>query len=222
MIDYTVLGISIVIFIFYLMTILLSIDIKKRLNKDAGVSFIYLIIAVLFLAIRRIQQIFVQSDIMKSIPYFADFITLIFAALLFMAVFHFHKSIKAVGKKSSSEENRSKPLGIKLLLGGLALLILINLLSRFGIISLVNIQPDLLSMMTVLFVATEIGVRSVLSGAGGRKKLGKAGWFGTIVVILLFLMLMAGWVGITFPNMELAKGGVEIALLFFVFIEVIK
>ena len=220
MIDYTVLGISIVIFIFYLMTILLSIDIKKRLNKDAGVSFIYLIIAVLFLAIRRIQQIFVQSDIMKSIPYFADFITLIFAALLFMAVFHFHKSIKAVGRKSS-EESKSKPLGIKLLLGGLALLILINLLSRFGIISLVNIQPDLLSMMTVLFVATEIGVRSALSGAG-RKKLGKAGWFGTIVVILLFLMLMAGWVGVTFPNMELAKGGIEIALLFFVFAEIIK
>lgn len=220
MIDYTVLGISIVIFIFYLMTILLSIDIKKRLNKDAGVSFIYLIIAVLFLAIRRIQQIFVQSDIMKSIPYFADFITLIFAALLFMAVFHFHKSIKAVGRKSS-EESKSKPLGIKLLLGGLALLILINLLSRFGIISLVNIQPDLLSMMTVLFVATEIGVRSVLSGAG-KRKLGKAGWFGTIVVILLFLMLMAGWVGVTFPNMELAKGGIEIALLFFVFIEVIN
>lgn len=216
-----IVGISIVIFIFYLMTILLSIDIKKRLNKDAGVSFIYLIIAVLFLAIRRIQQIFVQSDIMKSIPYFADFITLIFAALLFMAVFHFHKSIKAVGRKSS-EESKSKPLGIKLLLGGLALLILINLLSRFGIISLVNIQPDLLSMITVLFVATEIGVRSVLSGAGGRKKLGKAGWFGTIVVILLFLMLMAGWVGITFPNMELAKGGIEIALLFFVFAEIIK
>ena len=157
---------------------------------------------------------------MKSIPYFADFITLIFAALLFMAVFHFHKSIKAVGRKSS-EESKSKPLGIKLLLGGLALLILINLLSRFGIISLVNIQPDLLSMMTVLFVATEIGVRSALSGAG-RKKLGKAGWFGTIVVILLFLMLMAGWVGITFPNMELAKGGIEIALLFFVFAEIIK
>ena len=138
-----------------------------------------------------------------------------------MAVFHFHKSIKAVGRKSS-EESKSKPLGIKLLLGGLALLILINLLSRFGIISLVNIQPDLLSMITVLFVATEIGVRSVLSGAGGRKKLGKAGWFGTIVVILLFLMLMAGWVGITFPNMELAKGGIEIALLFFVFAEIIK
>ena len=219
MVDYTVLGISIVIFIFYLMTILLSIDIKKRLNKDAGVSFIYLIIAVLFLAIRRIQQIFVQSDIMKSIPYFADFITLIFAALLFMAVFHFHKSIKAVGRKSS-EESKSKPLGIKLLLGGLALLILINLLSRFGIISLVNIQPDLLSMITVLFVATEIGVRSVITG--GKKKLGKGGWFGTIVVILLFLMLMAGWVGITFPNMELAKGGIEIALLFFVFAEIIK
>ena len=35
-------------------------------------------------------------------------------------------------------------------------------------------------------------------------------------------MLMAGWVGITFPNMELAKGGIEIALLFFVFAEIIK
>jgi hypothetical protein len=220
MIDYMVVGISIVIFIFYLMTIFMSIEIKKSLNKEAGTAFVYFIIAILFLALRRIAQIFLEADIISLVPYFSDYVTLVFAILFFLAVFHFHKSIKAVGRKSSAGAS-SKPLGIKLLLGGLALLIAINLLSRFGILSLVNIQPDLLSMMTVLFVATEIGVRSVLSGAG-KRKLGKAGWFGTIVVVLLFLMLMAGWVGITFPNMELIKGGVEIALLFFVFIEIIN
>lgn len=220
MIDYIIVGISVVIFIFYLMTILMSFEIRRSLNKEAGTAFTYIIIAVLFLITRRVAQIFLEADIVSLIPYFTDYVTLIFSILFFIAIFHFHKSIKAVGRKSSSEENRSKPLGIKLLLGGLALLILINLLSRFGIISLVNIQPDLLSMITVLFVATEIGVRSVITG--GKKKLGKVGWFGTIVVILLFLALLSGWVGINFPNTELIKGGIEIALLFFVFAEIIK
>lgn len=222
MIDYIVVGISVAVFIFYIMTILMSIEIRRNLNKEAGLAFLYIIISILFLAIRRIQQIFIQADISNSIPYSADFITLIFAILFFMAIFHFHNSIKAVSKKSSKELDRSKPLGIKILLGALAILILITVLSRFDILKLVNIQPDLLSLIAVLFVATEIGVRSVIGGKSVKNGLGKAGWFGTITVIVLFLILMLGWVGPTFAHMNLVKGVAEIALLFFIFIEIIR
>lgn len=102
MVDYIVVGISIVIFFFYLTIILMSIEIKRRLEKDAGRAFIYLILAILFLIIRRIQQIFLETEILNTIPYLSDIITFIFAVLLFMTVFSLYKSIK---KASGSRKN---------------------------------------------------------------------------------------------------------------------
>lgn len=104
--DYITIGISLIIFVFYLMIIFMSVEIRKRLNKEAGVAFIYIIIAILVLVIRRVQQIFLEAEILRGVPYFTDFVTLIFAILFFLAIFHFHKSIKAVGKKDSKKKNK--------------------------------------------------------------------------------------------------------------------
>ena len=82
----------------------MSIEIKKRLNKEAGVAFTYLIAAILVLFIRRIQQIFIEAEILPLIPYFTDFVTLIFSVLFFLAIFHFHKSIKMISKKSDEKK----------------------------------------------------------------------------------------------------------------------
>ena len=62
-----IVGISIVIFIFYLMTILMSFEIRRSLNKEAGTAFTYIIIAVLFLITRRVAQIFLEADIVFSL-----------------------------------------------------------------------------------------------------------------------------------------------------------
>lgn len=98
MVDYIIIGISIVIFFFYLMTILISIGIKRRLDNRIGIAFIYIIIAILFLTLRRIQQIFLEIEITNAIPYFNDITILIFALLFFLAIFSFYRSIKKIGK----------------------------------------------------------------------------------------------------------------------------
>ena len=94
--DYTLVGISLIVFIFYVITFFFLIEIKNRLTKEAGTAFTYLILALAILVVRRLQQIFVTSNIVTSIPYFADFVTLIFAIVFFLAIFHFHKSIDSL------------------------------------------------------------------------------------------------------------------------------
>lgn len=113
MVDFIVVGISSVIFFFYLLIIFMSFSIKKRLKDDIGRAFIYIIIAILFLVIRRLQQIFIQAEIVASIPYFTDGITLVFAILFFMAVFSFYRAIKKIGSKRSYNglDNYKKRLG---------------------------------------------------------------------------------------------------------------
>ena len=101
--DYTTIGISIVVFVFYLMTIFTLIEIKKRLNKDVGIAFVYLIIAILILFVRRVQQILLEADIIRySLSYFTDFVTLVFAVLFFIAIFSFYRSLKKEGGSKES------------------------------------------------------------------------------------------------------------------------
>lgn len=98
--DYVNVGISIAIFIIYLVIIFLSIDIKRKLDRESGRAFIYLIIAILFLAFRRLQQLFIASKIVNPVPYSAETITIIFAFFLFLAVLNFHKSLKKVEERN--------------------------------------------------------------------------------------------------------------------------
>jgi hypothetical protein len=218
--DYIIVGISMVVFIFYLIALFLLFDARKRLEGNAKVAFTYFIIAFLFLVIRRLQQIFLESQIVAFIPYFADYITLIFAILFTAAVFYFHKAITSAGGKSKGVRASSKPFGIKILLWGLAILIAVNLLARFEVIQLVGFQSDLLSLITLLFVATEIGVKSYVKE--GKKKLDVIGWFGVIIIAILFLALITSWLGLTLPIISILKQTIESALLVFVIIEIFR
>lgn len=195
-------------------------DTRKRLEGSARIALTYFIIAILFLTIRRIAQIFFEAEIIASIPYFTDIITLIFAILFSTAAFYFHKAITGAGGKSKEMKAKAKPMGIKLLLWGLAILISINLLARFGVIELVGFQPDLLSLITILFMATEIGVRNYMKD--GMKKVDFVGWFGIIIIILLFLILITGWLGLALAIVSTLKQIIESALLVFVVIEIFR
>ena len=98
--DYTLVGISLVVFIVYLITFFFLIEIKKRLAREAGISMVFFMLAILFLTVRRVQQIFIETDIVKSIPYSPDIITLIFAVLFFLGVFYLYRGIRHAGKSS--------------------------------------------------------------------------------------------------------------------------
>ncbi len=105
--DYISVGISLVILIFYLMVILLLFEIKKRMIKEFETSFVYMVAAVIFLAIRRVQQVFVTSQIIESIPYLADIITFIFATLILLSFFSFYKVIKNIKAPETKKQKKS-------------------------------------------------------------------------------------------------------------------
>lgn len=114
-------------------------------------------------------------------------------------------------------KTKVKPMGVNLLLYGLALLVLMNVLARLGIADLTPLQPDVLTLIAILFVATEIGVVSALRG---NKKLDGIHWFGAIVAGFALLFLVLGWLGMSIAVTETFKGFVEIALLVFVILEI--
>lgn len=116
-------------------------------------------------------------------------------------------------------KTRVKPTGVKILLYALVALISINLFARFGIVDFTSFQPDLITLVAVLFVATEIGVVSALRG---RRKLDGLQWFGTVVVFLAIIALFLGWVGMSLTVLNTYKGLIEIALLVFVIIEIFR
>ena len=97
----------------------MSFAIKKRLKEDIGIAFTYFIISVLILIIRRLQQIFLEVQIVTAIPHFSDFVTLIFAVFFFLAILNFYRSVKMAsgsGRGSSqSFNNYKKNLGRKII-----------------------------------------------------------------------------------------------------------
>ena len=101
--DYTIIGVSIFIFIIYLISFLFLIDLKKGVNKKAGTAFIFFMLALVFLTLRRLQQIFLKAEMVSFVPYFTDYVTLIFAVLFFFGVFFLHRAIKEAGKSSGKE-----------------------------------------------------------------------------------------------------------------------
>lgn len=112
-----------------------------------------------------------------------------------------------------------KPTGVKLLLWGLVALISMNLLNRFNIVDVSVFQPDLLTLLAILFVSTEIGVMNLIRN---RKRLDGLQWFGIVIIALAFAGLLTSWFGLTIAILNTAKGFVDLALLVFVVIEIFR
>ena len=105
--DYISIVLSLIIFIFYITIITLLLRTKKRLDNEAGKAFTYFIVAVVFLTIRRIGQMFLESQIVAEIPYFTDFVTLIFAILFFVGIYHMYLAIKEESEKKVSRAGKN-------------------------------------------------------------------------------------------------------------------
>ena len=112
-----------------------------------------------------------------------------------------------------------KPMGITLLLWGVVVLVLMNLLSRFGIVDLTGFQPEIITLLAIFFVAVEIGVMEWIQG---KKKLDAFRMFGAIVVLIAFISLLLGWFGMSLAFLNPFKGFVDLALLVFVVVEIFR
>ncbi len=118
-------------------------------------------------------------------------------------------------------KTRVKPVGIKILLLGLVVLITMNLLARFGVLPTITaFQSDVLTVIAILFVATEIGMMGMIRRK--FKKLDGISIFGSLVVLAAFVALVLGWIGIIWAPLETIKGFVDIALLVYVVIEIFR
>lgn len=216
--NYAIVGYSSLVIILYLVSIFLLFDTRKKLDGKARTAFLFFIISVFVLAIRSFQEIFVDSQILHPIPYSAEFVTIGFATLFFIGTFYFHRAIRGVSRVSKVKR-QPKPVGIVLLLSGLAVLILVNIFHRFNMLTLPGLSPDLLTLIIILFVITEIGMKSAV---GKKRILDKIGWFGIISVTALFLSLVVSWLGLNLSFMEILKASLEAAVLIFVIIEIIR
>ncbi|MEK6842819.1 MAG: hypothetical protein AABX84_03300 [Nanoarchaeota archaeon] len=90
--DTITVGISIMILLFYFITLFFLLEIKSRIVGKVGYAFLLLIIGVFLLILRRLEYIFFVSDLI-TIPYFRDFMSLLFSIFLLLASYIFYKSI---------------------------------------------------------------------------------------------------------------------------------
>ena len=91
--DYIIIVISFFILILYVLTLLLLMHTRKRLEGKARTAFTFFIMTLFFLIIRRLQQVFTTSQFFNPLPYSIDVITLLLAITLFLGVFYFHQAI---------------------------------------------------------------------------------------------------------------------------------
>ena len=91
--DYITVGISTIILVIYMIIIFLLISIRNRV-KEGGSAAIYIILAIILLAVRRIQQVFYEAEILAFVPYLSDIIVFLFALLILLSVFSMHRTIK--------------------------------------------------------------------------------------------------------------------------------
>jgi hypothetical protein len=101
MVDYIIIGASIFIFAVYLITFIILISIKRRIDIRLGTSVIYMMIALLLLIARRLQQIFLESSILYPITYSSEIITVGFAIFFFLSIFSFYRNIRKAGGSRS-------------------------------------------------------------------------------------------------------------------------
>ena len=108
--DYITIGISIVILLFYFITLFFLLEIRTRIDRKIGKAFLLLVIGVFFLILGRLEYIFFVSDLIK-IPYFRDYMSLLFSFFILASAYIFYKGITEVtdgGRKNSGSSKKTK------------------------------------------------------------------------------------------------------------------
>lgn len=114
-----------------------------------------------------------------------------------------------------------RPGSMKVVLLVVALMILINILARFGLlpIEVTSTYSNLITLGAAIFLLSEVAAVQMFTG---RKKLGLLNVFITIVAILSILGVVLSFVGMTVAALTNIQGIVEIALLLFVLVEIFR
>lgn len=110
---------------------------------------------------------------------------------------------------------------IKVILIGLAIIILLNLLARFGVLDWTTLQSNIVTLIGVFFLLSEV---ALMSGVGNLKKgsFSILDWIIIIVAIAALLGVIFSWVGITVEFLVTTQSIVEAGLMIFVLVEIFR
>jgi len=114
-----------------------------------------------------------------------------------------------------------KPAAIKILLGGIVLLILVNLLARFGVIDFTAFQSNIITLIGAFFLLTEVAFFQML-GKAGRGKTNVISLLIGIIAILAIIGVLLGFGGIEVAALSSIQGIVDIGLLIAVVMEIFR
>ncbi len=118
-------------------------------------------------------------------------------------------------RRSRLPRTNVKPTGVKALLWGLTVFVLLNILARFGLFGLTETTSDILTIMFAFFVLGEIGFLS-----RGRGRLGPLKMFGMVVALLALLGVAISFLGLSIPLFGTIQGFIDIGLGIYVLIEI--
>ena len=120
-----------------------------------------------------------------------------------------------MGRRNFSRNVR--PMGLTILLWGIILLIVLDVLSKFGLVDFTTFNSSILTLIAGFFLLAEVGV----FGKGGRKK-DVLSMFIMFVAVLAIIGAILGLLGVTVVFFETIAGLVGIALLIFVVVEIFR
>lgn len=114
-----------------------------------------------------------------------------------------------------------KPATVRFLLLGIAFMIVVNLLSRFGIIDLTSFQSDMLTITSSIFLLSEVAFFDLIK----RAKQGHGNPVSLVIAVVALVALVGavlGFFGIQPAMLAPIKGIVDTGLLIFTVVEIFR
>lgn len=112
-----------------------------------------------------------------------------------------------------------KQNSVKILLVGLAIVILINLLARFAIIQMDTYVPNIITLVGSLFLLSEVAF------AGLGRKRSQTDLVSLVIVVIAALAILgviSGWLGMTISALTSIQAIVDIGLLIAILVEIFR
>jgi len=108
--DYISIILNLITLVFYIVILLFLIEIKKRMNDNFALTFIYLLLAVIILIISKIFIILEETNLL-IVNNLSEILTVLFSISFFLGVYYFYKNLTKItdsqknGKKSKINDS---------------------------------------------------------------------------------------------------------------------
>ena len=113
-------------------------------------------------------------------------------------------------------KTRVKPVSIKLLLSAIALLVVINLLARVGVIDFTSFQPAIITLVSAISLLGEVGFTNRGS------KLNPFDWVIVVISLLSLLGVIFGFLGTEIVFLTIYQVWIGFGLSIAVLIEIFR